>query len=107
MKHSIKTMVIVGAAALALAASPIMLPSVASAHGGGGHGGGGHGGGGHGGGGHGGHFGGGGHGGGRYAGGHFHGGPYGGGYRGGYNASYGCGPLSVVTGGCGPYGYGY
>jgi uncharacterized membrane protein len=102
MKHSMKTMVIVGTAALALAVSPIMLPSVASAaHGGGGHGGGGHGGGGHGGGGH---YAGGGHGGGHYAGGRFHGGGYRGGY-GGYNAYYGCGPIRLAAGLCGGYGY--
>jgi hypothetical protein len=96
MKHSLKNMIIIGVATLALAAGPIMLPSAASAaHGGGGHGGGGHGGGGH--------FGGGGHGGSHFAGGRGRGGRFGG----GYNAYYGCGPLRLATGGCGGYGYGY
>jgi uncharacterized membrane protein len=94
-KHTLKNMVIVGVSALALAASTVVLPSVADAaqrHSGGG--GGGHamghsrpgGGGGH----FRGHGGGGGYG-------------YGGGYGGGY---YGvCGPIQLTLGLCGPWGY--
>ncbi len=94
-----------GAIALAFAAGTIALPSLADAaqqmHGGGGHGGGGHGGGGH--------------GGGYRMGGAYHGGGYhGGGYHGGGGVYYGgggvyyggvCGPMQVVLGLCGPYGY--
>ncbi len=80
-----------GAIALAFAAGTAALPSLADAaqqmHGGGGHGGGYHGGGGHGGGYH----------GGGYHGGGFHGGGV---YYGGV-----CGPMQVVLGLCGPYGY--
>ncbi len=85
-----------GAIALAFAAGTAALPSLADAaqqmHGGGGHGGGYHGGGYHGGGGH----------GGGYHGGGYHGGGYHGGgvYYGGV-----CGPMQVVLGLCGPYGY--
>jgi uncharacterized membrane protein len=98
-KHMLRNMFIVGASALALAASTIVLPSVADAGtktgGGGSHG---HamshsrpGGGGA-------HFAGrggrGGYGGGGYV---------GGGYVGGY---YGvCGPIQITLGLCGPYGY--
>ncbi len=88
-----------GAIALAFAAGTIALPSLADAaqqmHGGGGHGGGGHGGGGH--------------GGGYRMGGAYHGGGYhGGGYHGGGGGVYYggvCGPMQVVLGLCGPYGY--
>ncbi len=80
-----------GAIALAFAAGTAALPSLADAaqqmHGGGGHGGGYHGGGGHGGG--------------------YHGGGYhGGGYHGG-GVYYGgvCGPMQVVLGLCGTYGF--
>jgi uncharacterized membrane protein YgcG len=73
-----------GAVALAFAAGTVALPSLADAaqqfHGGGGHAGGGHGGG-------------------------YHGG--GGAYYGGGGVYYGgmCGPMQVVLGLCGPYGY--
>jgi uncharacterized membrane protein len=98
-KRLLRNMVIVGASALALAASTIVLPSVADAAGqrpGGGHGHamshGGSGGGGA-------HFG--GHGGrGGYGGGGYGGGGYVGGYYGGY-----CGPIQITLGLCGPYGY--
>ncbi len=87
-----------GAIALAFAAGTAALPSLADAaqqmHGGGGHGGGYHGGGYHGGGGHGGGY----HGGGYHGGGVYYGG--GGVYYGGV-----CGPMQVVLGLCGPYGY--
>lgn len=93
-KHRLKNMFIVGSTTLALAASTIVLPSIADAairHGGGGHGGGrggghfrGHGGGGFGG----------------YRGGGGFGGYGGGGYYGGF-----CGPIQLTLGLCGPYGY--
>ena len=71
-----------GAVALAFAAGTIALPSLAEAaqtfHGGGGHGGGG----------------------GVYRGGGYGGAGYGGVYYGGV-----CGPMQVVLGLCGPYGY--
>ena len=102
-----------GAIALAFAAGTAALPSLADAaqqmHGGGGHGGGGHGGGGyHGGGGHGGGYHGGGYHGGGGRGGYHGGGYHGGGvYYGGGGVYYGgvCGPMQVVLGLCGPYGY--
>lgn len=90
-----------GAVALAFAAGTVALPSLADAaqqfHGGGGHAGGGHGGGYHGGGGY--------RMGGAYHGGGYHGG--GGAYYGGGGVYYGgmCGPMQVVLGLCGPYGY--
>jgi uncharacterized membrane protein len=100
-KHLLRNMFIVGASALALAASTVVLPSVADAaqKTGGGHGSGGHamghsrvGGGGA-------HFG--GHGGrGGYGGGGYGGGGYVGGYYGGY-----CGPIQITLGLCGPWGY--
>ena len=94
-----------GAIALAFAAGTIALPSLADAaqqmHGGGGHGGGGHGGGGHGGG----YRMGGAYHGGAYHGGGHGGGGYGGGYGGGVYYGGGCGPMQVVLGLCGPYGY--
>jgi len=98
-----------GATALAFAAGTVALPSGADAaqtfHGGGGHGGGGHGVGGHGGGYR---VSGGYHGsvyhGGVYRGGGYGGGGYGGGYYGGYYGPV-CGPMQVVLGLCGPYGY--
>ncbi len=77
-----------GAIALAFAAGTAALPSLADAaqqmHGGGGHGGGYHGGG--------------------YHGGGYHGGGV---YYGGGGVYYGgvCGPMQVVLGLCGPYGY--
>ncbi len=91
-------LLLAGAIALAFAAGTAALPSLADAaqqmHGGGGHGGGYHGGGGHGGG---------------YHGGGYHGGGYHGGgvYYGGGGVYYGgvCGPMQVVLGLCGPYGY--
>jgi uncharacterized membrane protein len=97
-KHMLKNMIIVGASALALAASTIVLPSVADAGtrpgGSGGHamshsrpgGGGAH------------YAGRGGRGG--YGGGGYVGGGYVGGYYGGY-----CGPIQITLGLCGPYGY--
>jgi Spy/CpxP family protein refolding chaperone len=100
-----KTRILLASAiALAFAAGTIALPSLADAqqfHGSGGHGGGGHGGGGHGGGGHGGGY----RMGGAYHGGGYHGG--GGAYYGGGGVYYGgvCGPMQVVLGLCGPYGY--
>ncbi len=106
-KHMLRNMFIVGASALALAASTIVLPSVADAgtkYTGGGGGGGGKGmsksfsgrtGG---------NFRGrgvrGGYGGGGYGGGGYIGGGYGGGYYGVY-----CGPIQITLGLCGPYGY--
>jgi hypothetical protein len=91
MKHDMKRMFIVGSAALALAASSMMLPSLADAHGSG-HSGSGRSGAHFSGGGHGGHFAGGGHRGGRgYA--------YGGGY---YGGGY-CGPIQIAAGLCNPY----
>jgi hypothetical protein len=104
-----------GGAALAFAAGTVLVPCVADAaqtfHGGGGHGGGGHGGGfggGHGGGGY--RVGGAYHGGGYRHGGGYYGGGYGGGgygYGGGGGVYYAgvCGPMQVVLGLCGPYGY--
>jgi len=89
---------VAGAVAVAFAAGTVAMPSLADAaqqfHGGGGHGGGG--------------FHGGGHGGGVRMGGAYHGGGYhGGGYYGGGGVYYGggCGPMQVVLGLCGPYGY--
>lgn len=97
-----KTRILLASAvALAFAAGTVALPSLADAaqqfHGGGGHAGGGHGGGYHGGGGY--------RMGGAYHGGGYHGG--GGAYYGGGGVYYGgmCGPMQVVLGLCGPYGY--
>jgi hypothetical protein len=97
-----KTRILLASAtALAFAAGTVALPSLADAaqqfHGGGGHGGGGHGGGGF--------HGGGGHGGGYRMGGAYHGGAYYGGGGGGVYYGGVCGPMQVVLGLCGPYGY--
>ncbi|MGD1037588.1 MAG: hypothetical protein ABR878_10405 [Roseiarcus sp.] len=92
-KHMLKNMVVVGAAALALAASTIVVPSVADAAGvrpsghGMGHARG-------------------------HVGGNFRGrggprgynGGYNSGYYGGYYGGY-CGPIQITLGLCGPYGY--
>jgi len=97
-----KQIFIVGSIALALAAGAITLPAVANAaqtRQGGGHAGGGGGAHYHGGGGPQAYRGGGGYRGGGYYG----GGYYGGGYGGGYIAA--CGPMQIVLGLCGPYGY--
>ena len=97
-----KTRILLASAvALAFAAGTVALPSLADAaqqfHGGGGHAGGGHGGGYQ--------VGGGYRMGGAYHGGGYHGG--GGAYYGGGGVYYGgmCGPMQVVLGLCGPYGY--
>ncbi len=93
-KSMLKNMFVAGSMTLALAASTIVLPSVADAamrQGGhaGGHAGAHFGG-------HGGHF--------RGRGGH---GGYYGGYYGGYGGYYGgfCGPIQLTLGLCGPWGY--
>jgi uncharacterized membrane protein len=93
-KHLLRNMFIVGASALALAASTIVLPSVADAAGqrpgvSGGHGG---------------HAGAVGHAGGNFRGHGGRGGYGGGGYVGGYYGGY-CGPIQITLGLCGPYGY--